>query len=128
MPDLSEVRHYAELFVRMGLIKNESGDYVPACAECVEYLDGLLDDGGDGIVGFIAFMCLVRELLNDASIDTNMDINYTEMTLKHVLDRHDGAAEAVNAIYEEIADRINAKQPNRAKKVCEAILSDRAEF
>jgi hypothetical protein len=123
MPDLSEVRRYAELFVRMGLVRGEGGDYVPACAECVEYLDGLLDDGRDGIVGFIAFMCLVRDLLNDASIDTNMDINYAEMILKHVLDRHEGAAEAVNTLYEEIAKRINAKQPNRARKVCEAIIN-----
>jgi hypothetical protein len=29
----------------------------------------------------------------------------------------------VNTVYEEIAERINAKQPNRAKKVCEAILN-----
>jgi hypothetical protein len=122
MPSLSEVRHYAELFVRMGLVKGESGDYVPACAECVEYLDGLLS-GGDGVFGFIAFMCLVRDLLNDASIDTNMDINYAEMILKHVLDKHEGASEAVNAIYEEIADRINAEGPNRAKKVCEAVIN-----
>jgi len=78
MPDLSEVRRYAELFVRMGLIKSESGDYIPACTECVEYLDGLLSDGRGGVLGFIAFMCLVRELLNDASIDTNMDINYAD--------------------------------------------------
>jgi len=48
MPSLGEVRRYAELFVRMGLIKGEGGDYVPACAECVEYLDGLLSGGGDG--------------------------------------------------------------------------------
>jgi len=123
MPDLSEVRRYAELFVRMGLIKSESGDYVPACVECVEYLDGLLDDGRDGIVGFIAFMCLVRELLNDASIDTNMDINYAEMTLKHVLDKHEGASEAVNTLYEEIAERIGTEGPNRAEKVCEAVLN-----
>jgi len=128
MPDLSEVRRYAELFVRMGLIRSEGGDYVPACAECVEYLDGLLSDGRDGIVSFIAFMCLVRDLLNDTSIDTNMDINYAEMTLKHVLDKHEGAAEAINTLYEEIAEKINAEGPNRAKKVCEAILSDRAEF
>jgi hypothetical protein len=123
MPSLSEVRRYAELFVRMGLVKNEDGDYVPACTECVEYLDGLLSDGRDGIVGFIAFMCLVRDLLNDASIDTNMDINYAEMILKHVLDRHEDAAEVVNAIYEEIAEEINAEGPNRARKVCEAVLS-----
>jgi hypothetical protein len=100
---------------------------VPACVECVEYLDGLLDDGRDGIVGFIAFMCLVRELLNDASIDTNMDINYAEMTLKHVLDRHEGAAEAVNTLYEEIAERIGAEGPNRARKICEAIINSEVE-
>jgi hypothetical protein len=123
MPDLGVVRHYAELFVRMGLIKSESGDYIPACTECVEYLDGLLGDGRGGVLGFIAFMCLVRDLLNDVSMDTNMDINYAEMTLKHVLDRHEGAAEAVNAIYEEIAEEINAEGPNRARKVCEAILN-----
>jgi len=103
MPSLGEVRRYAELFVRMGLIKGEGGDYVPACAECVEYLDGLLSGGGDGVLGFIAFMCLVRELLNDASIDTNMDAAHAELILKHVLDKHEGAAEAVNALYEEIA-------------------------
>jgi len=123
MPELSEVRRFAELFVRMGLVKSESGDYVPACAECVEYLDGLLDDGRDGVFGFIVFMCLVRELLNDASIDTNMDINYAEMILKHVLDRHEGAAEAVNTVYEEIAERIGAEGPNRARKVCEVVLN-----
>jgi hypothetical protein len=39
MPELSEVRRYAKLFVRMGLVRSEGGDYVPACAECVEYLD-----------------------------------------------------------------------------------------
>jgi len=123
MPDLSEVRRYAELFVRMGLVKSEDGDYVPACVECVEYLDGLLSDGRDGIVGFIVFMCLVRELLNDASIDTNMDLTHAELILKHVLDKHEDASEAVNAIYEEIAERIDAKQPNRARKICEAIIN-----
>ena len=123
MPDLSEVRRYAELFVRMGLVMSESGDYVPACAECVEYLDGLLDDGRDGIVGFIAFMCLVRDLLNDASIDTNMDAAHAELILKHILDKHQGAAEAVNAIYEETAEKKNAEGPNRAKKVCEEIIN-----
>jgi len=128
MPDLGVVRRYAELFVRMGLVRSESGDYVPACTECVEYLDGLLSDGRDGVLGFIAFMCLVRDLLNDEAIDTNMDINYAEMILKHVLDKHEGASEAINTLYEEIAERINAEGPNRAKKICEAILSDRAEF
>jgi hypothetical protein len=123
MPELNEVRRFAELFVRMGLVKGESGDYVPACTECIGYLDGLLSDGRDGIVGFIVFMCLVRELLNDASMDTNMDINYAEMTLKHVLDKHEGASEAVNAIYEEIAERIDAEGPNRAREVCEAVIN-----
>jgi len=123
MPSLGEVRRYAELFVRMGLIRSEGGDYAPACAECIEYLDGLLSSGVDGVLGFIAFMCLVRDLLNDASIDTNMDINYAEMALKHVLDKHEGAAEAVNTLYEEIAEKINAEGPNRARKVCEAVLS-----
>jgi len=116
MPDLSEVRRFAELFVRMGLVKNEDGDYVPACTECIEYLDGLLSGGRDGVLGFIAFMCLVRELLNDASIDTNMDLTHAELILKHVLDKHEGASEAVNALYEEIAERIGAEGPNRAKE------------
>ena len=123
MLDLGKVRRYAELFVRMGLVKNEDGDYVPACAECVEYLDGLLSDGRDGIVSFIAFMCLVRDLLNDASIDTNMDAAHAELILKHILDKHQGAAEAVNTLYEEIADRINAEGPNRARKVCETVIN-----
>jgi len=128
MPDLGVVRRFAELFVRMGLVKNEDGDYVPACTECVEYLDGLLSGGRGGIVGFIAFMCLVRELLNDVSMDTNMDLTHAELILKHILDKHEGASEAVNTVYEEIAERIGAKGPKRARKVCEAILSDRAEF
>jgi len=123
MPSLNEVRRFAELFVRMGLIKGEGGVYVPACTECVEYLDGLLSGGRDGIVGFIVFVCVVRELLNDVSTDTNMDINYAEMILKHVLDRHEGAAEAVNTLYEEIAEKIGAEGPNRARKVCEAVLN-----
>jgi hypothetical protein len=127
MLDLSEVRRFAELFVRMGLIKNESGDYVPACAECVEYLDGLLSGGGDGVLGFIAFMCIVRDLLNDTSIDTNMDLTHAELILKHILDKHQGAAEAVNTLYEETAEKTNAEGPNRAKKVCEAILNGEVE-
>jgi hypothetical protein len=128
MPDLGVVRRFAELFVRMGLVKNEDGDYVPACTECVEYLDGLLSGGRGGIVGFIAFMCLVRDLLNDVSIDTNMDLTHAELILKHVLDRHEDAAEAVNAIYEEIAEEINAEGPNRARKVCEAIINDEVKL
>ena len=51
MPSLGEVRRYAELFVRMGLVRSEGGDYVSACAECVEYLDGLLADGRDSVFG-----------------------------------------------------------------------------
>jgi hypothetical protein len=128
MLDLGEVRRYAELFVRMGLIRSESGDYVPACAGCVEYLDGLLSGGGDGVFGFIVFMCLVRELLNDASIDTNMDAAHAELILKHVLDKHQGAAEAINTLYEEIAEEINAEGPNRAKKICEAIINDEVKL
>ena len=123
MPDLGVVRHYAELFVRMGLVKSESGDYVPACTECVEYLDGLLSDGRDGVLGFIVFMCLVRELLNDEAIDTNMDAAHAELILKHILDKHQGAAEAINTLYEEIAEKINAEGPNRARKVCEAVIN-----
>jgi len=88
----------------------------------------LFSGGGDGVLGFIAFMCVVHDLLNDVSVDTNMDTTYAELVLKHVLDRHEGASEAVNTLYEETAKRINAEGPNRAKKVCEAILSDRAEF
>jgi len=128
MPDLGVVRHYAELFVRMGLIRSESGDYVPACTECIEYLDGLLSGGRDGVLGFIAFMCLVRDLLNDEAIDTNMDLTHAELILKHILDKHEGASEAVNTVYEEIANRINAKQPNRAKKICEAIINDEVKL
>jgi hypothetical protein len=128
MPDLGEIRRYAELFVRMGLIKSESGDYIPACTECVEYLDGLLSNGRGGVFGFIAFMCLVRGLLNDASIDTNMDLTHAELILKHVLDKHQGAAEAINTLYEEIAEEINAEGPNRAKKVCEAIINDEVKL
>jgi hypothetical protein len=60
-------------------------------------------------------MYLVRDLLNDSSIDTNMDINYVEMILKHVLDKHEGTAEA-NALYEEIAERINAEGAKRARQ------------
>jgi len=120
---LGVVRRFAELFVRMGLVRGEGGDYVPACAECVEYLDGLLSDGRDGVLGFIVFMCLVRDLLNDEAIDTNMDLTHAELILKHVLDKHQGAAEAINTLYEEIAERIGAEGPNRARKVCEAVIN-----
>lgn len=60
-------------------------------------------------------MYLVRDLLNDSSIDTNMDINYAEMILKHVLDKHEVAAEA-NTLYEEIAERINTEGLKRARQ------------
>ena len=68
-------------------------------------------------------MYLVRDLLNGSSIDINMDINYAEMILKHVLDEHEGATEAVNTLYEEIAERINAEGPKRAREVCEAVIN-----
>ena len=50
MPELSEVRRFAELFVRVGLVRGEGGDYVPAC---VEYLDGLL-----GMVVMVFLVCV----------------------------------------------------------------------
>jgi hypothetical protein len=46
-----------------------------------------------------------------------------QMILKHVLGKHDGAAEAVNALYEEIAERINAEGLKRARKVCEGVIN-----
>jgi len=60
-------------------------------------------------------MCLVRDLLNDSWIDTDMDINCAEMILKHVLNKHEGVAEA-NALYEEIAERLNAEGLKRARQ------------
>ena len=60
-------------------------------------------------------MCLVRDLLNGSSIDTKMGINYAEMILKHVLNKHEGVAEA-NALYEEIAERLNAEGLKRARQ------------
>ena len=125
MINLSEVRYYAEKFVRMGLVKNEDGDYVPACTECVEYLDKLLSDGRDGILGFITFMCLVRDLLNDTSIDTNMDAAHAELFLKYILAAHEDAVDAVNAVYEELAEKINAKGLGKARQVCNALLSSK---
>lgn len=62
----------------------------------------------------------VRDLLT--SIDTNMDINYAEMILKHVLDKHEGTTEA-NTLYEEVAKRINAGGLKRAREVCEAVIN-----
>jgi hypothetical protein len=72
-------------------------------------------------------MCVVRDLLNDASIDTNMDLTHAELILKHVLDKHEGAAEAINTLYEEIAEKTNAKQPNKAKKV-HKLRNEQREF
>jgi len=46
-----------------------------------------------------------------------------QMILKHVLDKHEGVAEAVNALYEEIAERINAGGLKRAMGVCEAVIN-----
>ena len=78
-----------------------------------------MGDGRDGVFGLIASMCPLRDLLNNSSIDTNMD-NYAEMILS-ILDKHD-AAEAVNTLYEETAERINAEGPKRAREVCEAVI------
>jgi hypothetical protein len=33
----------------------------------------------------------------------------------------------VNTVYEETAEKINAEGPNRAKKVCEAIINSEVE-
>jgi len=68
-------------------------------------------------------VCLVRDSLKDSWIDTDTDINYAEMILKHVLDEHEGATEAVNTLYEEIAERINAEGLKRAREVCEAVIN-----
>jgi len=63
----------------------------------------------------------VRDLLT--SIDTNMDINYAEMILKHVLDKREGTTEAVSTLYEEIVERINAGGLKRAREVCEGVIN-----
>ena len=110
MPELSEVRRFAELFVRVGLVRGEGGDYV---------LSTLM--GCWATVGMVFLVCVhVRHLLT--SIDTNMEINYAEMILKHVLDKHEGAAE-VSTLYEEIAERINAEGAKRAREVCEGVIN-----
>ena len=41
-----------------------------------------------------------------------------QMSLKHVLDKHEGVTEA-NILYEELAERINAEGLKRAREVCE---------
>ena len=113
MPELSEVRRFAELFVRVGLVRGEGGDYV------LSVLSTLM--GCWATVGMVFLVCVhVRDLLT--SIDTNMDINYAEMILKHVLDKHEGTAEA-NTLYEEVAKRINAGGLKRAREVCEAVIN-----
>jgi hypothetical protein len=56
-----------------------------------------------------------------------MDLTHAELILKHALDKHEDAAEAVNVIYEETAEKINAEGPSRARKVCEAILNGEVE-
>jgi len=38
------------------------------------------------------------------------------MILKHVLDKHEGVAEAVNTLYEEIVERITAEGLKRARQ------------
>ena len=48
--------------------------------------------------------------LNDEAIDSNMDINCVEMILKHVLDEHEGAAEAVNTLHQEVAEKMSAER------------------
>jgi len=35
----------------------------------------------------------------------------------HIIDKHEGAKKVINTLYEETAEKINAKQPNRAKKI-----------
>jgi len=61
--------------------------------------------------------------LNNEAIDTNMDINCVEMILKHVLDEHEGATEAVNALFKELAERVNAEGQKRAREACEAVTN-----
>ena len=63
------VRRSAELFVRMGLVRGEGGDYV------LSVLSTLV--GCWATVGMVFLVCVhVRHLLT--SIDTNMDINYAD--------------------------------------------------
>ncbi len=64
----------------------------------------------DGVYGFTTFTCLVRDSLNDEAIDSNIDINCVEMILKHVLDEHEGATEAVNTLHQEVAERMSAER------------------
>ena len=68
-----------------------------------------------GVFGFIAFMRLVRELLNDVSVDMNMDVAHAESCTHNRQTRR--RKKVVNTLYKETAEKINAKQPNRAKKI-----------
>jgi len=61
--------------------------------------------------------------LNDEAIDSNMDINCAEMILKHVLDEQEGVKEAVNALFKELAERVNAEGQKRARETCEAVTN-----
>ena len=68
-----------------------------------------------GVFDFIAFMRLVRELLNDVSVDTNMDVTPAESYTHNRQTRR--RKKVVNTLYEETAEKINAKQPSRSKKI-----------
>jgi hypothetical protein len=61
--------------------------------------------------------------LNGEAIDSNMDINYAEMILKHVLDEQEGVKEAANALHEELAERVNAEGPKRAREAYKALTN-----
>jgi hypothetical protein len=63
------------------------------------------------------------ELLYDEAIDSNMDINCVEMILKPELDEHEGVKEAVNALHEEAAERVNVEGQKRAREMCEAVMN-----
>jgi hypothetical protein len=45
-----------------------------------------------------------------------------QMSLKHVLDKHEGVTEA-NALYEEVVERISAEGLKRARDVCEGVIN-----
>jgi hypothetical protein len=60
-------------------------------------------------------MRLVHELLNDVSVDMNMDVTHAE-SYKHNRQTQ-RRKKVVNTLYKETAEKINAKQPNRTKKI-----------
>jgi len=60
-------------------------------------------------------MRLVRESLNDVSVDTNMDVTHAESYTHNRQTRR--RKKVVNTLYKETTEKINAKQPNRAKKI-----------